>query len=137
MRLNGIRLIIAVILGTVFCFNGNLLAEEEIPDEILIDNKGYKYQRKGPVTFTHLSHAEDYDVECAQCHHIYKDGKNIWEEGDEVQKCISCHSPKENKGEIKNLRLSFHKNCKNCHKQTAKEGISEDAPYRKCQECHE
>ena len=42
-------------------------------DSILIDNKGYKKQRKGPVEFTHLEHAKDYKLSCWDCHHDRKE----------------------------------------------------------------
>ena len=111
--------------------------EQEVPEEIVIKNEGYNTDRKGPVPFTHLDHAENYDVACNECHHEYEDGKNIWEEGDYVNQCVECHDPNESDDEIKNLRLSFHRNCKTCHKKAAEEGISDDAPYRKCSGCHE
>jgi hypothetical protein len=111
--------------------------EQEVPEEIVINNEGYKTNRKGPVTFTHLDHVENYDVTCQECHHEYEEGKNIWEEGDYVNRCAECHDMNESDGEVKNLRLSFHMNCKTCHKKAAEEGISEDAPYKKCSGCHE
>ena len=114
-----------------------LLSADDVPDEITINNEGYKSKKRGPVQFSHLSHSEDYDVACNECHHDYEDGENIWEEGDPVNKCIDCHDPAESDGNIKNLRLSFHRNCKICHKNLAKEGISEDAPFKKCSGCHE
>jgi Ni/Co efflux regulator RcnB len=109
---------------------------QPFPEEITINNEGYEADRKGPVEFTHIDHAESYEVACKECHHDYMDGKNIWEEGDYVPKCIECHDPQESDGNIKNLRLSFHRNCKICHRNLAKEGISEDAPYTKCRDCH-
>jgi hypothetical protein len=127
---------IAAVGVAILIIGGDLIAQDQ-PDEIVIDNKGYQPERKGPVTFTHLNHAEDYEVACSDCHHVYQDGKNSWEEGDPVNKCIECHDPVNNQGDVKNLRLSFHKNCKNCHRQLAEAGISEDAPFRKCAGCHE
>jgi hypothetical protein len=110
--------------------------QTEPPDEIVLDEKGYSTDRKGEVDFAHLSHAEDYGVSCTECHHEYKDGKNTWEEGDPVKKCASCHDPNEDKGPVKKLKTAFHKNCKACHQNLAKEGITKDAPYRKCSDCH-
>ena len=113
------------------------LKATEMPDEIILDRDIYGSNRKGPVTFSHQMHAEDYDVACKECHHIYEDGKNIWEDGDSVEKCASCHDPFESEDKAMKLRTAFHKNCKGCHKQLKKEGISDDAPYRKCTDCHE
>ena len=107
------------------------------PEEIIIENKGYEKKRKGPVKFSHLDHADNYDVACTECHHDYQDGKNVWKEGDPVKKCIECHSPLKREDKIKKLQLAFHDNCKNCHKDMAKDGITEDAPYKKCANCHQ
>ena len=117
----------------------NVTAEEEqeVPDEISIDNKGYKTDRKGPVALSHVDHAENYDVACAECHHEYKDGKNVWEENDPVKKCAECHSPLKSDGKIKKLSIAYHKNCKGCHKKLAKEEGGTEAPYKKCSDCHE
>ncbi|MBN2125483.1 MAG: cytochrome c3 family protein [Deltaproteobacteria bacterium] len=111
--------------------------EQEPPDEIVISNEGYRQDRKGPVTFTHLNHAEDYDVSCKECHHDYDEGKNIWEMGDPVTRCVECHDPLESDGNLIKLMLAYHRNCIGCHKKLVKEGISEEAPYKKCYQCHE
>ncbi len=134
-----------ILLGiTIACFlflnTGALIAEdddEEMPEEIVIDNEDYRQNRKGPVTFSHLSHAEDYEVACAECHHDYEDGENIWEEGDPVNRCSECHDPVDNDGNLKKLMLAYHRNCMGCHKKLVKEGVSEEAPFKKCYECHE
>lgn len=107
------------------------------PEEIIIENKGDEKERKGPVRFSHLAHADNYDVACTECHHDYQDGKNVWKEGDPVKKCIECHSPLKSEDKIKKLQLAFHNNCKNCHKDLAKEGKTEGAPYKKCGDCHQ
>lgn len=129
-------LVLVFFISLLLVSTGASVADEESPDEIIFDNS-YKQERKGPVTFSHFNHAEDYGLECTDCHHDYEDGVNIWQEGDPVNKCIECHDPDESDEEIKNLRLSFHRNCKGCHKQLYEEEISEDAPFRKCSGCHE
>ena len=127
-----------MILFTCLLFHYvNDLSAVDQPDDIMIENEGYKPDRKGPVSFSHTNHAEDYEVSCMQCHHEYKDGENIWNEGDPVKKCVECHSPLANQGEAKKLSIAFHKNCKACHRNLAKEGISKDAPYKQCTNCHE
>jgi len=125
------------LLAGLFFFAAGGLIANEIPDFIELDQDLYKSNRKGPVPFEHGMHTEDYEVVCNKCHHIYKDGNNVWKEADPVQKCEACHDPSESKGDIKKLRLAFHKNCKGCHKELKKEGISDEAPYRRCSDCHE
>lgn len=123
----------------LFVTIGGLTAVEEqsLPEEIIIENEGYKSDKKGPVELSHLNHSEDYDIACTDCHHDYQDGKNVWEEGAPAKKCIACHSPLKSEGKVKKLKLAFHRNCKNCHKDLAKKGITKDAPYKKCGACHQ
>jgi len=109
---------------------------QEMPEEIVISNAVYKTDRKGPVRFSHSEHAEGYVESCDGCHHEYKDGKNIWQEGQPVKKCSACHDPSKSEGRIKKLNIAFHKNCKGCHRELAKEGPTQ-APYRQCTDCHE
>jgi len=134
-------LILATLISGLFLTTGVLKAaeEQEVPDEITLDPKseGYETPKKGPVEFSHSDHAENYDAACTECHHVYKDGKNVWQEGDEVKKCSACHDLKKSEGKKKKLQLAFHQNCKGCHKKRVKEGTSEDAPYKKCKDCHE
>lgn len=131
-------ILLSILVGLLFIFPGPLTVaeEQEIADEIVIDNPGYKTDRKGRVAFSHLSHIEDYGVSCEDCHHVYQGGKNIWEEGDPVANCASCHSPLESNEGVKKLSIAFHRNCKTCHRNLAKEGITKEAPYKSCYECH-
>ena len=101
---------------------------------IILDNQDGK---QGPVSFSHLKHAGEYGVTCTECHHEYKDGKNIWNQNDPVKKCRECHDPEEKKDGVMKLQNAFHKNCRDCHKQMVEEGKSEIAPYKKCTDCHE
>ena len=134
--------ILAAIFGIAFglpfvtATSINATEEQEVPDEISIENKVYKTDRKGSVLFSHSEHADGYVESCDGCHHEYKAGKNIWEEGQPVKKCSSCHDPSKRDGRIRKLNIAYHKNCKGCHRELAKEG-STQAPYRQCTDCHE
>lgn len=137
---NGLPIVpVAIFTCFLLVLAGRVTVAEEPspPDEIVIDNEGYEKDRKGPVNFPHLSHIEDYEVSCDQCHHDYQEGKNVWKEGDPVRKCADCHSPLESKGKVKKLSIAFHKNCKTCHKKAVEEGVSEAAPFKSCYHCHE
>ena len=137
---------LAVILAAFFCIAVSFLfiptfpliaaEEQEVPEEIYIENKVYKTDRKGSVLFTHLEHAEGYVESCEECHHEYKDGKNTWEEGQPVKKCSECHDPSKSEGKVKKLNIAYHKNCKVCHRELARDGGTE-APYKQCTDCHE
>jgi len=73
--------------------------------------------RYGRVTFTHMMHAEDYEIDCGACHHEDMEGG--------MSKCTNCHEPP---------KEVLHKNCQGCHKKLKNEG-KETGPV-KCRECH-
>ena len=120
--------VMAVFMGLT-CMTGALIAAD-VPDEISIHEKAFKKYKKGPVKLDHKKHSTEYKVACTECHHVYKDGKNVWKEGDEVQKCSACHDVKKKKDGAMKLKNAFHKNCKTCHKKLGK------GPEKKCADCH-
>ena len=71
----------------------------------------------GRVSFTHMKHMDDYEIDCADCHHEDMEGG--------MSKCTNCHEPPKN---------ALHKNCQGCHKDLEKEG-KKTGPV-KCRECH-
>ncbi len=124
---------IIALMGLLFIASGTLTAAD-IPDEILIENKGYKKDKKTPVKLSHKKHSVDYKTECDECHHDYQDGKNVWTATDPVKKCVECHDPQKSKDKVKKLQTALHKNCKDCHKKVNEEG--KKAPRKKCSDCH-
>ena len=102
---------------------------------ILLNNQGYKKKRKGPVAFTHKRHAYEYRLFCWDCHHVYKDGQNIWVPWGETKGCIQCHDPKKKEPNKIMLQKAFHFQCKGCHRELAKEKKKTGA-YEKCGGCH-
>jgi len=127
---------------------GVTLAGDDCPDEVTIHSKLWTKDKYGPAKLSHKKHAEEYKVPCQDCHHVYKDGKNVWKKGDAVQKCDTCHtcvktgkalkdaSPEEQKLSLYN---AYHDNCKGCHQKYNKEhkdDATKKAPT-KCTECHE
>ena len=131
-----ISLLMVVLAGLLFLTVGVLTAAD-VPDEVTINCTGYKKDKKGPVKLSHKKHSVDYKVACTDCHHEYKDGKNIYKEGDPVKKCSTCHNPLKKEGKVGKLQNAYHKNCKNCHKALVKEGKSKTAQFKKCNQCHE
>ena len=103
-------------------------------DEIIIENQGYENDRKKPVKLSHKKHSEEYEIACDSCHHVYQEGRNVWKEGDSVEKCAVCHDPAEDQNNVIKLQSAFHKNCRDCHKEVTQEG--REAPYKKCTDCH-
>jgi hypothetical protein len=130
---------LCIVISVLLATSATLIAaeEQEMPGEIYLEHKVYKTDRKGPVRFSHSEHADGYVESCDECHHEYKDGENIWEEGKPVKKCSACHDPSKSEGSVKKLNIAFHKNCKGCHKKFAKEEGGTEAPYKQCTDCHE
>ncbi len=130
----------AVIISIALFAAAGILIATDVPDEINIYSDAYEKANKehkyGPIPFSHKKHNTDYKIPCTECHHVYKDGKNVFKEGDPVQECSACHDVKKSEGNKKNLMLAFHKNCEGCHKDLKKAG-KPTGPTTKCTDCHE
>jgi hypothetical protein len=139
---------IGVLVGSmillIFCFSliAAICAEPQpVPADFMIDfRKDFAKAVQAPVHMTHQKHSKDYKAACNACHHVYKDGKNVWKEGDKVEKCIACHptdrkaaADKFGPNKMLDLKNSFHKNCQGCHKEAVKAG--KKAPIQ-CAQCH-
>ncbi len=135
MKRKFLTVLVVGLTGLLFLAAGVLVAAD-VPDEITIQNTGYKKDKKGPVHFSHKKHHADYKVACAECHHDYEHGKNVWKEGDPVKPCKQCHDPNKKQGKILKLNLAYHKDCKDCHRDLAKAG-KKTGPYKKCNDCHQ
>lgn len=108
----------------------------EVADSFIIETKDMKPKDLKPgVGYSHLKHSVDYKIACADCHHNYQNGQNVWKEGDPVQKCIACHDMLEDKGKAQKYKLAMHANCQGCHKKLEEAG-QPTGPSKKCVECH-
>lgn len=126
------RVILALVVG-VACLAAFTLAyaASKMPDkEITIDSKVIEKKKKTPVVFSHPKHKE---LKCTQCHHEYKDGQNVWKEGQEVKKCGTCHKEKA-EGKIVKLESAFHNQCVKCHKDMKKD--KKKTGPTACTKCH-
>ena len=130
-----LTLVMVVFTGLLFLTVGALIAAD-VPDEFNIENEGYQKDKKGPVKLHHKKHHDDYKVACTECHHDYKDVKNVWKESDKAEKCSKCHNPLKKEGKVMKLQNAYHRNCKNCHKAYIKDNPKSEAPYKKCTKCH-
>ena len=135
------KMAVAVMIA-VAClfFAGGIYAK--VADVIKVENKGCQ-NTKGEIQFSHKKHSTDYKGACTDCHHVMKDGKNTWKDGDPVQKCQECHNEPTIQGEKKlapeqqklNLKIAFHDNCQGCHKKIKKDKPDTTAPVT-CTGCH-
>ena len=135
--------LLALSVAVVFLWVAFSGAVVECPDDIMINNEGWAKDKYEPAKLSHKKHATEYKVQCTDCHHVYEDGKNVWEEGKAVQKCSECHNVyklgkdlREASDDEKKLSLykAYHDNCKGCHKKEQKE--TENKAPVKCAECH-
>ncbi len=132
-------IVVFVLLGFLSFSVIRSLAQEE---EIIINSSLYKKHTMPLVKFNHQAHFDDYGIDCQDCHHLYKNGENVWEDGDETS-CEACHNEPTVKNEKRlsipeqklNLKLAFHNNCIGCHRKYNHENKTKAAPIT-CQGCH-
>lgn len=136
--------LISCLFAAVFVFSvAFFVYAADAPDTITLKPALWPKQTKTPVLLTHKKHVEEYKIACADCHHVYKDGKNVWKEGDPVDKCEKCHNEPTIQGEKKlppdqqklNLKLAYHNNCVGCHQKFKKEKPDSKIPVT-CAQCH-
>ncbi len=143
MSKKSLSVLTVVFTGLLFFVVGSLTASD-VPDTITMDSKVYPKHTKKVSPFSHKKHADHKDIGCADCHHVYKDGKNAWKEGDEVQKCEACHKEvgKAPKGMKKAEKIkkyhkdAIHANCKGCHKKMIDKNSEMGKNLKKCTACH-
>ncbi|MBI5251608.1 MAG: cytochrome c3 family protein [Desulfomonile tiedjei] len=107
-------------------------AATKMPEQDLVINTTdvFKEKKKAPVNFSHPKHKA---LKCIDCHHEYKDGKNVWQEGQEVKKCGACHKF-EAQDKIVKLEKAYHDQCINCHKKFKAE--KKTTGPTACAKCH-
>lgn len=143
--MKGSKLVCSLTVAAMVVFSAVfvVMAQQKVADEFDIKAGLWANPTKAPVKLTHKKHAEDHKVACTECHHIYKDGKNVWKDGDSVEKCDKCHNEPTIQGEKKlspeqqklNLKLAFHNNCWPCHRKFKKDNPETKAPVT-CAQCH-
>ena len=87
---------------------------------------------KPPVRFSHLRHPKP-GIPCEACHHDYQEGRNLWREGQPVEKCQDCHGLTSKAG-LLDAEDAFHRLCKGCH--LSKRKVRQPAGPIKCEGCH-
>lgn len=126
-------ILLTLILGiVVVCAWTLAYAATKMPDkDLVIESKDvFKKKKKTPVVFPHAKHKA---LKCIECHHEYKDGKNVWKEGQEVKKCGACHKLKKD-GKKEKLEKAYHNLCVKCHKALKKE--KKKTGPTSCSKCH-
>jgi hypothetical protein len=127
------RAFIALLLGIAILAAFTVAyAANKVPDKDISihSTEVFKTPKQSPVTFSHTKHKE---LKCIDCHHEFKDGKNVWQEGQEVKKCETCHKL-EADGKVVKLEKAYHDLCQNCHKKIKKE--NKPTGPTSCTKCH-
>jgi cytochrome c553 len=144
MRKSSIAILVVLAFAAAALMGTMAVAQDtksgKVEDTFKIKDPIFKKYKKVPVNFTHKQHSVDLKIKCTDCHHVYKDGKNVWKDGDKAAKCSSCHNtPKKNQkvGGVKvySAYNAYHKNCRTCHKAFKKQDKKSKAPT-KCNQCH-
>ena len=122
-----------LIVFSTILFAGMAVAANKVPEGDISIHSGdvFKEFKQGPVLFPHAKHKA---LKCTDCHHEYKDGKNVWQEGQEVKKCSTCHKLEAN-GKIVKLEKAYHDACQVCHKKLKNEN-KPTGPVT-CAKCHQ
>jgi c(7)-type cytochrome triheme protein len=117
------------------------------PEDILLDDQSvFTNPSRSPVAFPHMQHI-DAGIECTDCHHRFKGGENVLDEGELEEgaagiKCPACH--KNNTGfrfkpdldpTKRTLRQAYHRMCIGCHRQLSRDKKKQLGPVT-CGECH-
>jgi hypothetical protein len=158
MKKQLLLLLMVLALGLVFAITN--AADQEVPKILTMNSKVYKgagLQKMIHLPFSHQKHSDKteqkgYNIACSECHHRYEEGKNLWKEGDKVEKCEVCHKePGPTKEEKKAARKdkekqrelikkyhysAVHSNCLKCHKDMKKSGAEKFGPVGCTKGCH-
>ena len=142
-------MMIAVLLISGLFLSTAVWAGNKVEDTITMETKEIEKRKKAPpkfklVQFPHKKHVSDLKLSCGACHHD-KDNKPLdLKPGDDVQRCVECHTmikkDKENRKNIMVLENAMHGKCVACHKETNKKagdekGLKGPAPAT-CGKCH-
>jgi hypothetical protein len=98
-------------------------------DMVAVDVSPFERPQRPPAVFHHDRHNETAGIEeCAECHHVYEEGKKVAGESSEGQRCADCHGAAPD-GRKPGLARAFHTNCKGCHLEQKKGPVM-------CGACH-
>jgi hypothetical protein len=124
--------VVGLILGLLGVLGAQAGSLTEPPATSLLRIPVTGSRRKPPVKFSHRVH-EARRVACTQCHHDYQGRRNVWHEGQPVEKCQACHGlrPEARRPDLKN---AHHRRCKGCHLRVRQQG--QQAGPIECQGCH-
>ncbi len=122
------KILVALVGGAFIAAITLAHAATRVPDQDVVISSDRVFTK--PMSFPHNKHKE---YKCTDCHHDYKNGQNVWREGQEVALCNACHPP-EKRVEIMSLETAYHDKCQGCHKKLKKE--KKKTGPTTCSRCH-
>lgn len=129
------KMIISIVAALFLVAAGISLADNG-PADMTLQAEKDKAKKPKPAVFPHKAHQDAYS--CAECHHSAKDGKQVaYVEGQEIQKCESCHYKGSGMPEkLETFKDAAHENCKSCHKQVVADNPDLKDKFKGCLPCH-
>ena len=119
----------AVALGMVMLSALVLATAHSQENMLIVKSDTFTNPQRPSAVFRHVAHNEKAAIEnCAECHHVYEDGKLVDNESSEDKRCSDCHGLADS-GRQPGLMKAFHLNCKGCHQDKKKGPVM-------CGECH-
>lgn len=151
-----ISLAAAVVFSGLYMLTASYsLAEGTLPSLIKFDGAGessislsdFETIYRGPVSFTHGKHVNDYKLECGKCHHD-DSGEPLDDltPGDEINSCTDCHDKDglirrpvqaglSQEEILEHYPNAMHQRCIGCHMEQNNQTHSMNAPEA-CRRCH-
>jgi hypothetical protein len=128
--------IIICVFGAIFLFCAGIVIADKGPEEMTLQAEKDKAKKPKPAVFPHKQHQKI--LECGDCHHSGKDGKQVpYAEGQKIAKCESCHfkgSGMDKK--LETFKGAAHVNCKACHKEFVASNPERADEFKVCLPCH-
>jgi len=121
MKRKSVALVMTVACVLVFAL---AYAQDDIQS---LEHDIFADRQRPAATFSHELHADTAEIDCVECHHVYENGENVWDDSMETD-CTSCHKL-EADGKTMSAMKAFHSNCKGCHTKEGKGPVT-------CGECH-
>lgn len=121
------RWILALLVAAVSLWGLAPVFSQE--DMVVVDTSPFDNPQRPPSLFRHDAHNEKAGIDdCAECHHVYEDGKKLEDEHSADRRCSDCHALQA-RGRVPGLTQAFHANCKGCHLDQKKGPVM-------CGQCH-
>lgn len=120
--------IIFIIFTLIMGITGAAFSQGD-PERLSIS--AFETPRRPGAVFSHDGHNEKAGISnnCAVCHHVYENKKQVPDESSEDRQCSDCHALKSSPENSIALLPAFHRQCRECHFNSGKGPVL-------CGQCH-